>query len=261
MIISHKYRYIFLHCRKVAGSSITVYLNRSLGFRDIQLGSWRDTVALGGRFNARLFYDVLRHNTRAHLPLVLRDMGRLYRAVDKADVGHSIGRMQKINYREWLHEAAEHTGAKFIRDHFPDAWKNYYKFCFVRNPWDRAVSDYKWRTRKKKRSQISFVEFLERINDPLRPDPEEVVPLPATNWSLYTIEDRMAVDYVGRFENLYADMQHVCEQIGLAFDPSCFPHAKKLRDNTDYREWYNEYTKHLVAEANRHEIATFGYTF
>ena len=31
LIISHKYKFIFLNCRKVAGSSITAYLNHFLG--------------------------------------------------------------------------------------------------------------------------------------------------------------------------------------------------------------------------------------
>jgi hypothetical protein len=37
MIISHAHKFIFLHARKCAGSSVTAYLNPLLGPDDIQI--------------------------------------------------------------------------------------------------------------------------------------------------------------------------------------------------------------------------------
>ena len=49
VIISHKHKFIFLHCRKAAGSSISVALAKYLGFRDIQLSAIKETFQAGLR--------------------------------------------------------------------------------------------------------------------------------------------------------------------------------------------------------------------
>ena len=57
MIISHKYKFIFMHGRKCAGSSIEVMLNKYLGPDDIQIGSWPETILAGGKINKRALKD------------------------------------------------------------------------------------------------------------------------------------------------------------------------------------------------------------
>ncbi len=263
MIISHKHQYIFVHCRKVAGSSITVFLNRSMGFRDIQIGSWKDTSAYHGRVNGRFYYDIFAsHNGFLHMKNMVRHLCRRIWAREPPRLIALLSNMQKMNYKELFNDVAEHAAASNVKRCFPDAWDKYFTFCFVRNPWDRAVSDYKWCTRKARRKHIEFAEFIERVHDPTLPDPEKVVPQPYDNWPLYTIEDEIAVDFIGRFENLAQDMRHVCERIGLPFDADMFPHAKQMRKpEENYRSWYNDHTRALVAETYRKEIETFGYSF
>lgn len=59
MIISHKHKFIFIHCRKVAGSSISAFLSNKLGRFDLQIGAWGDSFDLGVLPNLRCFLDLL----------------------------------------------------------------------------------------------------------------------------------------------------------------------------------------------------------
>ena len=58
MIISYKNKLIFIHCRKVAGSAITAYLNQFIGPDDIQVGVWEDTILNDGSYNKRFYKDI-----------------------------------------------------------------------------------------------------------------------------------------------------------------------------------------------------------
>ena len=53
MIISHKHKFIFLHARKCAGTTMEIILNKYLGPNDIQIGSWVETLANSGNFNKK----------------------------------------------------------------------------------------------------------------------------------------------------------------------------------------------------------------
>ena len=83
-----------------------------------------------------------------------------------------------------------------------DCWSQLYRFCFERNPWDKAVSMYFWRTRR---------------ND--KPPPFETwATKPGSLVSerdLYTIDGELAVDFVGRYETLADDLGAVLDRVGL----------------------------------------------
>src|SRR5690606_31521690 len=45
-----------------------------------------------------------------------------------------------------------------------EEWNSYFKFAFVRNPWDRAYSDYLW-IQKDRRVKGSFFNYLNGIGE------------------------------------------------------------------------------------------------
>ena len=261
MIISHKHKFIFLHCRKVAGSSITVYLNAYLGQNDLQVGSWGDTIRKGGRYNRRVFRDIISFRGLKYMLGYLSNILSNGSRLTHADLVNAV---MKDLYRGVTGDQPEHPTAAEIKNFAPYSWNNYFKFCFIRNPYERALSDYRWRISNIPHPGISFGEFLERLADSDRPDPEKVVPKTVSNWPIYTIDDQIAVDFVGRYENLMTDFERICHEVGIPFVPERIPFAKKdggKRVSINYKEFYGEREKQIVEQLFSNEIKTFGYSF
>lgn len=161
--------------------------------------------------------------------------------------------------------------AKKYRQHFtiPELIENkcltieqsdfYFKFAFVRNPWDRLVSEYMYRKRvhSGKAFHISLKEMLitkwttrQRhlsIKQHIRPQYEYVYD-----------NDVQCVDFVGRFENLQEDFNIICDKIGIPRQQ--LPH-KNITEHKHYTEYYDEETKSIVAKKYRKDIEYFGYEF
>lgn len=133
---------------------------------------------------------------------------------------------------------------------------SYYKFAFVRNPWDWQVSLYQFGLKDKNHYQHqlfkqfkNFDEYLDwRVNKELRLQKQFVC----------DEEDKLLVDFIGRFENLQADFNHITQHLGL--HTVTLPHLNKSKEST-YKEFYNTNTSSLVAEAFAPDIKMFNYTF
>jgi hypothetical protein len=62
---------------------------------------------------------------------------------------------------------------------------------------------------------------------------------------------------VGRYETLAADFAQVCDRLKLRVE---LPHVNQSV-HQDYRTYYSEHTRQLVAEHFAADIRLFGYTF
>ena len=117
---------------------------------------------------------------------------------------------------------------------------DYYKFCFVRNPWDRVVSYYTYQKIK-----IPFDEYVKNSRDC------------QFNW-IQTREKEIGVDFVGKTENLQEDFDQICESIGI--DKFKTPHRNKSQ-RSNYQDYYNEESKQAVLHNYSKDVAAFGYQF
>ena len=137
--------------------------------------------------------------------------------------------------------------------------ESFYKFAFVRNPWDRAVSDYAWH--RKRGFEGGFRAFLEYIPSVL----EDASTINSTNCHvmpqyryIYNDEGRCLVDFVGRFENLDRDFKHVLGKLGL---PSiALPKSQGSR-HLPYPLHYTKASYRMVKRIYQEDIETFGYSF
>jgi hypothetical protein len=162
-------------------------------------------------------------------------------------------------YRAALGPYPYHARAAAIAKAFPEEWAAFHKFCVVRNPWDKTVSDYFWRTRKTD-TPPSFESFVKAIRD--GETLSGIVPGEPDNWPLYTIDDRIAVDRVIRFENLTRDLDAVLSSLGIAWD-SWLPHGKKraARKTSDFASipLYTPELIRIVGDLFENEIRAFKY--
>ena len=186
MIVSYRHRFIFCHSRKAAGSSIKIALAPHLGPFDILVGGWSDAIAAGHRPNVRLYWDLA--SPRGVEALARWKLSGSRMALNVA---------HKRRYRQSLGPSPEHASASKLKSFVgEDVWARHFKFCFVRNPFAKAVSDWRWRVRVTGH-QIPFEEF---IGDIVEGRESVVAPVQPDNWPFYTIDNKPAVDYIGRFE-------------------------------------------------------------
>src|SRR5581483_6146875 len=82
------------------------------------------------------------------------------------------------------------------------------------------------------------------------------------NYEIYSIGGEVAVDFVGRYENLDADLRHALGQVGLALDRD-LPRAKTTFRKSDkpYRAYYDDETRGIVGDWYQREIALLDYAF
>ena len=159
MIISHKHKFIFLHSRKCAGSSMEVALNNHLGPNDIQIGSWTESLRGNGRMNKKAIFDTffspvsMSNSFKQILFGLMFGKGVNFPRI----VNNSI----KLRYQKKLGVNPACPTAESVMQFDTFAWNNYFKFAFVRNPFDFEISDYFWRV-KDMDQKIKFKEFLKR---------------------------------------------------------------------------------------------------
>jgi hypothetical protein len=154
-------------------------------------------------------------------------------------------------------------------------FSSYFKFAFVRNPWTRILSEYRYRNYFHHHSFRDFV--FNKMPKPGFDDKYRHV-MPQYDL-LYNREGRLLVDFVGRFETLQQDFDRVCGILGIT--DSTLPHRnrsdkksrhlkRKLRNvvfrNGENRhqsltDFYDDETRDAVAEYYRVDIETFGYQF
>ena len=145
-----------------------------------------------------------------------------------------------------------HMGASAIRQRVGlECWESYFKFTITRNPFDRAVSEYFWRYRNgviPRFSEFCDSPWLARLNQ--------------KGFGLYTINGRVAVDEVCRFENLESDLEAVRLQLGLA-DSLSLPQAKSgVRPvNSQHQSIIGEPQRRIVERTFAHELALHHYEF
>jgi len=257
MIISYKKKIIFMHSRKTAGSSITVLLNKNIGPKDIQIGSWIDSLKSGGMYNQKAI-AIASHE----IINILRKSLKLSFHKKKMVLDHHYINyfIKKYAEKKYGLKNGGHCTAKEVKNFAGKYWSEYFKFAFVRNPWDHAVSDFHWQTKSRKCNSVNFKEFLYRLDDPKREDKEKLRPPIITNWSIYTINDSIAVDFLGRYENLVEDLNKIGDKIGINLNikdvrskSGIRPPKKRLIDH------YDEETIELVRKIYKKEIEEFGY--
>jgi hypothetical protein len=142
-------------------------------------------------------------------------------------------------------------------------WNEAYKFTFVRNPWDRIVSLYEYRRRKDKTKIASNnIPFTEWINLTLGPNTDPYYCnnvksfQPQVDW-LKDDEDTIAIDFIGKFESIREDFEQIRQAIGTRAE---LPHLNATK-RSNYRDYYTDETRQIVANWYHEDIKTFDYTF
>ena len=165
-----------------------------------------------------------------------------------------------------LDHATPEIFIKFVDQRFLDS---YFKFTFVRNPWDRLLSEY---LRKEKYNDNRFIDIegmnftkfvknlYERFHEVLNGSQshEAISHFIPQYQFVFDSSGNKFVDFIGKFENLDHDLKIAASKIGLMSVQLINSHATT---HDSYVEYYEEETINLVAQMYEQDIQTFDYTF
>lgn len=228
MIISHKYRFIFIKTRKTAGTSIEVYLSSLCGSEDI----------LTPIYPSEAGHTARNYKKRWNIASEWQD----------ATWGQRLRLLS-----DWLKARPfrNHSTAQSVRARIdPAIWNEYTTFCVERNPWDKTMSHY-YMCKSRSNPPADLDEYLARDQFCL-------------NYPSYCDENGdVIVDHVLKYENLESELAELFGRLGVPFEQGLKVSAKgKIRkDKRHYSDVLNDSQRDKIATAFSKEIELLGYQY
>lgn len=160
---------------------------------------------------------------------------------------------------EWFH----HMSAESIKIRAGEAlWEKYFKFCVVRNPFEKVVSGFYFFEGMFDDAPASAigknnVHIIDRFrswvaagNAPRCLDRDK-----------YLIDGNICMDFLIRYENMDTGLRRVCDQLQVPFDLSNLPRLKiSNRDRSvKIADYYDSDTIAVVENVFEYELANFSY--
>ncbi len=238
MIISHKYKFIFIKKRKPAATSLELFLSQICGEEDIVT-----PIKEGG--NNRRNYQGLFNP----LPEVIKYAN----VANPKNYHYRLYSSNSIKDYFKTRKFYNHIPAYQVKERVSEnIWQNYYKFCFDRNPWDKTISHYYF-MKTDKNENVSFDNYLSQN-------------YLAWNYPLYTNplnSNEIIVDYVAKYENLNQELSQIFDKLAIPFNGKLNIRLKShiRKEKRPYQEFLLDKHCDFIEKEFSQEIKLHNYTF
>lgn len=268
-MISHKHQAVFIHIPKCAGETVNHMLNRSLEFIKVHQ-TYDITRQIDGLFPYKYYLDIVLKakeisGSRIALKTALTHLKYLGKQVlefnsDETRIPDEISGNFRIGaYR------------RMKRSINPGTWNNLYKFTFVRNPYDRAVSSWAFLTSESRgdfRIEMNFSDFIEKVINADFDSYQSILnteQIADLEWHtmpqvihLQNKIGKIDVDFVGKVEDFEKDLKFIFQQLQIADSGE-----EKVRVNSSghkpYQTYYTKELKERVYSYYKADFESFGY--
>ena len=160
------------------------------------------------------------------------------------------------------HETLRHYASNYPYNQL----ENYFKFTFIRNPWDRMVSWYFHHHGDpyEPKSKIGFQNWVKKglpnhwTNKYV--DREHWVNFdPLSILGFLSNENNISLNYIGRVENINEDMEYICKKNNIEYREP----IKKINSSNrgSYKEYYDNETIEIIKERFKEDLILFPYEF
>ncbi|WP_443750931.1 sulfotransferase family 2 domain-containing protein [Asticcacaulis solisilvae] len=151
-----------------------------------------------------------------------------------------------------------HLSLRQVRPYLGDeAFGGYFKFAFVRNPFDRFVSYCAFMLRDgevfQQQPREAMYHFLFRA-----PPEQHILFQPQSSLLVDDDGATLLTDRIGRVEDMQASYDAICAHIGIAPSPLARVNGSR---RSDYRRYYDQALIDGVAARYARDLDLFGYTF
>ncbi len=191
--INHDLKAIFIHIPKTAGSYMADILHKHYGFKNYYL-TRPDHLAFCKSHDS----SIKSHENKIHGTLIY------------------------YKTSPYCNQVMNMT---------PKKWDTYYKFCFVRNPYDKIVSGWNYVNKH----QLPFIKYLKN-------------PFQKNCWDYWHVlmpqvrhiineKGKIGVDFIGKYEDLEEDLERVLEHLHLQKKHK--PFKKNSRHHQPFFVYYN----------------------
>jgi hypothetical protein len=203
--INHDLKAIFIHVHKTGGTYISYMLHKYYGFKNYYIHRPDHDIFC---FNKKKTTKYLNYENRIHGVLV-------------------------------YYKTSPYINKKMNMT--PYKWDTYYKFCFIRNPYDKIVSAWN----HVDRFNIPFKNFLNLINKCNDVEYMHVF-LPQVR-NILDEKGKINIDYIGKFETLEEDFQKILKNIGIK---NIIHDVNKQMNKRNHDFFYKYYDQDVLNKVN-----------
>ncbi|MEO7654610.1 MAG: sulfotransferase family 2 domain-containing protein [Sphingomicrobium sp.] len=149
-----------------------------------------------------------------------------------------------------------HLSLQQLRPHLPPGdFESFFKFAFVRNPFDRFVSYCAFMTRDDRMFERDPHLVMRHF---LANPPWDHVLFQPQHGQLVNDEGQLLTDMIARFETMQQSFDAIAERIGI---PTMTLKRVNSSSHADYRTYFNQELRDGVAQLYARDLELFGYHF
>jgi hypothetical protein len=170
----------------------------------------------------------------------------------------------------FIDKSTKHMLASQTKELYKEYWDDYFKFSFVRNPWNRMGSMFLnteyYNISTNGSGIIDISKYKEKWGFPILVENDYRFSKREDVTNDRHIENQVygnildeELDFIGKFENLQQDIQFIKDKLNIANDFNF--HLMKSDNSKNYTEYYDDKTKEEVYNLYKNDIVKYNYDF